>query len=50
MAAQSTTERTLDIRYEADETPPQSVAFGLGLQYALLAVGGVIAVALGGQL
>ena len=42
MAAQSTAARTLDVRYEADEKPPHSVAFGLGLQYALLAVAGIV--------
>ena len=38
----STTERTLDVRYQPDEKPPQAVAFGLGLQYALLAVSGIV--------
>ena len=39
---QSATERTLDIRYEPDEQPPPAVAVGLGAQYALLAVSGIV--------
>ena len=31
MAARQTTERTLDVRYEADETPPHSVDAALEL-------------------
>ena len=31
-----------DVRYEADEKPPPLLAFGLGLQLAILCVGGVV--------
>ncbi len=31
-----------DVRYEADEKPPPLLAFGLGLQLAVLCVGGVV--------
>ena len=31
-----------DVRYEADEKPPFLLAFGLGLQLAILCVGGVV--------
>ncbi|MCE2453090.1 MAG: hypothetical protein J4F48_09710, partial [Nitrospinae bacterium] len=31
-----------DIRYEADEKPPPLLAFGLGLQLAVLCVGGIV--------
>lgn len=31
-----------DVRYEADEKPPPLLAFGLGLQLAILCVGGIV--------
>ncbi|MDE0002813.1 MAG: purine/pyrimidine permease [Rhodospirillaceae bacterium] len=31
-----------DVRYEADEKPPPPLAFGLGLQLAILCVGGIV--------
>ena len=31
-----------DIRYEPDERPPLALSIGLGLQYAVLAVAGVV--------
>ena len=38
----SDTGRTAGIRYQADENPPAPLAFGLGLQLAVLTVGGVV--------
>lgn len=34
--------KTNDIRYEPDERPPHTLAFGLGFQAALLCLGGVV--------
>ena len=31
-----------DIRYEPDERPPHAVAFGLGFQYAMLSIAGIV--------
>ena len=36
------TETGHDVRYEPDERPPHMLAVGLGLQYALLAVSGIV--------
>lgn len=30
------------IRFEPDERPPRSLALGLGLQFALLNIGGIV--------
>ena len=38
----SDTGRTAGIRYEADEKPPAALAFGLGLQLAILTAGGIV--------
>ena len=35
-------DRVQEVRYEPDERPPHAVAFGLGLQYALLSVTGIV--------
>ncbi len=35
-------DRSTNIRYEADEKPPASLAFGLGLQLAILIAGGIV--------
>ena len=34
--------RTLDIRYEPNERPPHLLSFGLGFQYALLVLAGIV--------
>ena len=34
--------RVQDLRYQADERPPQALALGLGVQYAMLAVAGIV--------
>ncbi len=39
-----TDEEGKQIRYEADEAPPAPLAFGLGLQLALLAIAGIVLV------
>ena len=36
------TERRTGVRFEADEKPPILLAIGLGLQIAILTIGGVI--------
>ena len=40
--AVDTSERTSPIRYEADETPPPALSFGLGLQLAILCIAGIV--------
>ena len=35
-------DRRQDLRYQADERPPQALALGLGFQYAMLAVAGIV--------
>ena len=40
--ADQTTDTHQDIRYEPDERPPLALSFGLGLQYAILAVAGIV--------
>ena len=35
-------DRAQDIRYEPDERPPHPLALGLGFQYAMLAVAGIV--------
>ena len=35
-------DRAQDLRYQADERPPQALALGLGVQYAMLAVAGIV--------
>ena len=43
MSAGSSAQHTnTDVRYEADEKPPPLLAFGLGLQLAVLCVGGIV--------
>ena len=37
-----TSERSSPIRYEADETPPAALSFGLGLQLAILCIAGIV--------
>ena len=41
MAVESN-ERTSPIRYEADESPPGALSFGLGLQLAILCIAGIV--------
>ncbi len=41
MAVESS-ERTSPIRYEADESPPRALSFGLGLQLAILCIAGIV--------
>ena len=41
MAVESS-ERTSPIRYEADESPPRALSFGLGLQLAILCIAGLV--------
>ena len=40
--AVDTSERSSPIRYEADETPPAALSFGLGLQLAILCIAGIV--------
>ena len=43
MSAKDSDQHTnTDVRYEADEKPPPLLAFGLGLQLAVLCVGGIV--------
>ncbi len=39
---ESNDDRAQDIRYEPDERPPHPLAFGLGFQYAMLAIAGIV--------
>ena len=40
--AVDTGDRSSPIRYEADETPPAALSFGLGLQLAILCIAGIV--------
>ena len=40
--AEQTTDRELDLLYQADEKPPARLTLGLGLQYALLSIGAIV--------
>ena len=40
--AVDTGERSSPIRYEADESPPPALSFGLGLQLAILCIAGIV--------
>ena len=40
--AVDTSERSSPIRYEADESPPPALSFGLGLQLAILCIAGIV--------
>ncbi len=35
-------DRTISVRYQPDENPPKLLAFGLGLQFAVLCIAGVV--------
>ena len=39
---EGTTDRELDLLYQADEKPPARLTLGLGLQYALLSLGAIV--------